>query len=107
VLVTRYFGGIKLGTGGLSRAYYDCAKAGLEKVNKVKLIDYKTIKLTADIRDISVVYHAINTINLVKLNELFNADNTVTVLANADIANIVEIEKELTKICKGKVKFVF
>jgi len=107
VLVTRYFGGIKLGTGGLSRAYYDCAKAGLEKVNKVKLIDYKTIKLTADIGDISVVYHAINTINLVKLNELFNADNTVTVLANADIANIVEIEKELTKICKGKVKFVF
>lgn len=107
VLITRYFGGVKLGTGGLSRAYYDCAKFGLEKVNKIKLIDYKTIKLTADIRDISVIYHAINVINLVKLNESFNADNTITVSVNADEANMEIIEQELSKICKGKVKFMF
>ena len=105
VIVTRFFGGIKLGTGGLSRAYYDCAKFGLEKVSKMKLIDYKTIKLTADVKDISIIYHAINTMNLVKLNESFNSDNTVTVEANADLANIVLIEQKLSQICKGKVKF--
>ncbi|MBR6736878.1 MAG: YigZ family protein [Clostridia bacterium] len=31
VVVTRYFGGVKLGTGGLARAYADCVKKAVEK----------------------------------------------------------------------------
>jgi uncharacterized YigZ family protein len=31
VVVTRYFGGVKLGTGGLVRAYADCVKKAVEK----------------------------------------------------------------------------
>jgi uncharacterized YigZ family protein len=36
VVVTRYYGGTKLGTGGLARAYRDCALAALEKAGSVK-----------------------------------------------------------------------
>lgn len=47
VIVTRYFGGILLGTGGLSRAYGDSAKMVLEKSGKCRVgqgikIEFKT-----------------------------------------------------------------
>ena len=38
VIVTRYFGGIKLGAGGLTRAYFGCAKEGLDKAERVEYI---------------------------------------------------------------------
>ena len=54
VIVTRYFGGIKLGAGGLTRAYLRCASEGIkaaeiivyEKAQKIKFVlpyeDYQT-----------------------------------------------------------------
>ena len=44
IIVTRYFGGTKLGTGGLSRAYADTAS---EVISKTKL-DVKTIYANTD-----------------------------------------------------------
>lgn len=47
VVVTRYFGGVKLGTGGLVRAYTQTAKIGLEAgriIDKIKN-DYWTIQI--------------------------------------------------------------
>jgi uncharacterized YigZ family protein len=35
VIVTRYFGGVKLGTGALSRTYRLCAQTALQKAEKV------------------------------------------------------------------------
>jgi len=37
VIVTRYFGGTKLGTGGLVRAYGDCARRALENTPAVEV----------------------------------------------------------------------
>jgi uncharacterized YigZ family protein len=39
VVVTRYFGGTKLGTGGLVRAYGDSARAGLESLPTERKIE--------------------------------------------------------------------
>ncbi|MEM9777330.1 MAG: YigZ family protein, partial [Chloroflexota bacterium] len=45
VVVTRYWGGIKLGTGGLVRAYGDAVKAVLEVLPKAQKIPTHTVML--------------------------------------------------------------
>lgn len=48
VVVTRYFGGVKLGTGGLVRAYTQCAKLGLEAAKIIEKILYHQISVTME-----------------------------------------------------------
>ncbi|HLV33462.1 MAG TPA: YigZ family protein [Spirillospora sp.] len=43
VVVTRYFGGTKLGTGGLVRAYSDSARAGLENTPRELKIERRLL----------------------------------------------------------------
>lgn len=45
VVVVRYFGGIKLGTGGLVRAYTEIVKKAVEHVPKTSLNVYKVYQL--------------------------------------------------------------
>ena len=47
-MVTRYFGGIKLGAGGLIRAYNHSAAIGLEASSKVELKLFRRIRATVD-----------------------------------------------------------
>jgi uncharacterized YigZ family protein len=45
---TRYFGGIKLGTGGLVRAYSDCIRAALERLPVAEMVYHCRAAITVD-----------------------------------------------------------
>ncbi|WP_363174831.1 YigZ family protein [uncultured Ruminobacter sp.] len=55
VVVTRYFGGILLGTGGLVRAYQDSVKAVLDKLPLKEPEDISELRFAAGISEIHLV----------------------------------------------------
>ncbi|MCR2802361.1 YigZ family protein [Paenibacillus soyae] len=48
VVVTRYFGGIMLGAGGLVRAYTDGAVAGIEAADEIEMVLHREVRITVD-----------------------------------------------------------
>ena len=46
LVITRYYGGVKLGTGGLVRAYSDSAKAVLELLPRTEKVSTSTVKIS-------------------------------------------------------------
>ncbi|WP_411359728.1 YigZ family protein [Pseudidiomarina salilacus] len=57
VVVTRYFGGTKLGTGGLQRAYTQATLVALEATDKIEKKVRKSAYLHYDYADQNVVSH--------------------------------------------------
>lgn len=48
IVVTRYFGGILLGKGGLIRAYSEAAKIALEEAEVYEVVDYKIVNIECE-----------------------------------------------------------
>lgn len=55
IVVTRYFGGVLLGTGGLVRAYTDAAKAALAKSSIESVRPLTVVELTFAYKDVGKV----------------------------------------------------
>ena len=78
VVVTRYFGGIKLGAGGLIRAYSHTAALGLAATRQVQMTTFRKISLTLE-------YNFLATVE----NYLRNKKIRVT---NTDYADVVTLD---------------
>lgn len=70
VIVTRYFGGILLGTGGLVRAYSDATQKVIEKSIKVSKVEGLEIKIKLDYPNLEFFkyYCKNNEINITKID---------------------------------------
>jgi uncharacterized YigZ family protein len=60
IIVTRYFGGIKLGTGGLSRAYSDACKEALSRVKIVTEVRYTATSIQIGYEQLTFITHLVS-----------------------------------------------
>jgi len=63
VAVIRYYGGIKLGAGGLTRAYGNTAKHVIETATLIPNIDWLTVPLNLDYKDLQALEYLLKKIN--------------------------------------------
>ena len=99
VVVTRYFGGIKLGGGGLIRAYTKSAKIGLEAAKIIDMVVHKKLKIRLDYS----LYGKIE--NYLLVNEYTVDDTTFDTSINITICvdneEVEEFIKTITNLTSG------
>lgn len=90
VVVTRYFGGTLLGTGGLVRAYQGATKAGLEKATIIEKHLGQKLKITTDYNGIGKLQYIIGQMNLTTLHTEYTDIVELTVLVSPSQQNAFE-----------------
>ena len=105
VVVTRYFGGILLGTGGLVKAYQSSVKMALESVPTRIRTKTKRIKFSVEHRFVNQVLRKIETANGRILEKNFDMDADFDVEIPEDLAET--FAKELEELTRGALLIEF
>jgi uncharacterized YigZ family protein len=87
VVVTRYFGGTKLGTGGLVRAYTDAVKAGLLILPLARKIAASTLLVAFKYTFLERIRQIVHQNDARILDETFTTDVTLTLQIPDDSLN--------------------
>lgn len=74
IVVTRYFGGTKLGTGGLVRAYGGAAKEALELAEIVEVVPHATVKVRHAYDDSGAIAGVLSAFALQPVKSEYGAD---------------------------------
>jgi uncharacterized YigZ family protein len=102
VVVTRYFGGVKLGTSGLFRAYYEAAKESIFKAEIITLPITVPISFTIDY---STYAASQNVIFQSLLNIKENFGDMVEIIAEVPRNKKDEVINKLINLSNGKIMF--
>ncbi|MRT39467.1 hypothetical protein GJV03_20110 [Acinetobacter sp. RIT698] len=100
VLVNRWYGGIKLGTGGLVRAYGGCAGQCLLLAEKIELIEKKKIYFQCQFSEWSIFQYELNTQDI-EYKEQYTADG-VEVEALLQIHQIDPLKLKIQDVTRGR-----
>ncbi len=103
IVVTRYFGGTLLGTGGLVRAYTAAAIGALEAAQIIKYELYTELEITASYSDYNKLGSVMTNHNFRYIDTDFADD--IKILGKLPTSGLEALEKNLTEATAGRVKF--
>ncbi|AXQ22014.1 YigZ family protein [Acinetobacter wuhouensis] len=100
VLVNRWYGGIKLGTGGLVRAYGGCAGQCLLLAEKIELIEKKKVYFQCQFNEWAIFQYELNT-QQIEYTEQYTAEG-VQVDALLQIHQIDALKLKIQDVTRGR-----
>ena len=101
VVVTRYFGGIKLGAGGLVRAYNGTASLGLNGARRVEMRHCVTVDVKVDYSLLKIAQRTAGDKAILK-NTIYDTDVCLQYLVLAD--QVQPLTEVLTEKTNGQAK---
>ncbi|MFM2485874.1 YigZ family protein [Celerinatantimonas yamalensis] len=103
-VVVRYFGGIKLGTGGLARAYGSSVAQALTQVVSTPYIAQTQITVRFDFDSLGIVNQLINQYQAEQIDVTYSDQVTLQLqVARSEQASFSE---HLTNACSGQIEFI-
>ncbi|MGE8539922.1 MAG: IMPACT family protein [Acinetobacter sp.] len=100
VLVNRWYGGIKLGTGGLVRAYGGTAGQCLLLAEKIELIEKKKVAFQCQFNEWAIFQYELNT-QQIEYTEEYTAEG-VKILALLQVHQIAPLALKLQDVTRGR-----
>ena len=104
VVVTRYFGGTLLGTGGLVRSYTNAAQAALQDAQIVRMCRCKVIGITTEYSLLDRVLYFLGQEKITPYDQTYTDKVSLTITVEAAVADVV-MEK-LTSLSGGKAEIL-
>lgn len=104
VVVTRYFGGILLGTGGLVKAYQDSVKLALDTLCLEDMVLTDTYSLVLALKDITLAQRLFNSYKIKVLDQVFTHEASFKLAIPQDV--VEPFKAQINTITQGKGKLV-
>jgi len=103
VVVTRYFGGVLLGTGGLARAYSKGASLAIKEGGIVEKVKGQEVNIVID-------YDLLGKVQYICNQNMWYIEDTeytevVKIKLYCELSNYDTMEKEITEATSGKAQF--
>ena len=100
VLVNRWYGGVKLGTGGLVRAYGGCAGQCLLLAEKIELIEKKKVQFQCQFNEWAIFQYELHS-QSIEYTEQYTAEG-VAVEAMIQIHQIEPLKLKIQDVSRGR-----
>lgn len=104
VVVTRYFGGVKLGAGGLVRAYTKGAKIGLEAGKIIDKVLYQEVKIKIDYTLLGKMQNEIMNLGFYIKDIIYEDDVNIIVYSRSE--DVEDFYKKMVDLTSAKAEIV-